>query len=605
MAPPRKKPTSTSKSSSTSKSRRRRTTSRSSKSTTPKMPTVESIGGLRNLPKALAYADPSNRRRAATPLAVRPPGTSKGVAVSSGVEAVQSKYAGKADAAVKLVFSEGHANTVQSVVSRLNRSGLSDSTRLLLSTPDVLGHLILKAFAETDKDGDGVDAGDEQGLYQSIVRNVEREPRELFELAVLQDVIDRNSLKADAKQLRRIRDRARDAGIPLQPGQAEELIVELHQEVAREGKLPALIESFSNRKGIPDELMTEDVVASMTEYMLRLGIPITEGSKLDEFFTLAYEQATGITDSKRDPIVLAGQPGSLSPWDFRVERFETADTQGVVPPNVLAAGALDYLSYMGDAPYLNVYGLADALVLRWASGLLDIVSSETSNKLYRYWKLRERRITPEERAMLYKRVLNKGETELLSKMVVNESFPRLWHNLMERIAQYIEDTEDAAKDVAVSKVPVIRAAQDLQFNLTDHATGMVHMQATEMYAQFEDAFELLSSPEIVAQLSGGRRKNVWAVIERLSREDFGMSVDVSTIRTLAVEGNKVFEWIANLEPGNVQEDEFEAAIEAGEKWIIAAASMPEVAATEPEYRDEYEEEDEFQDEFAEEGEFAW
>lgn len=209
--------------------------------------------------------------------------------------------------------------------------------------------------------------------------------------------------------------------------------------------------------------------------------------------------------------------------------------------------------------------------------------------------------------MLYKRVLNKGETEVLSKMVVNESFPRLWHNLMERIAEYIEDTEDAAQDTAVSKVPVVRAAQDLQFNLTDHATGMVHMQVTEMYAQFENAFEVLSSPEIVAQLSGGRRKNVWAVIHRLATEDLGVSIDVATIRTLAVEGNKVFEWIAELEPGNVVESEFQDAIEAAERWIIAAAAMPEaVGPREPAY-DEYEEEDEFQDEFADEGEeeFAW
>jgi hypothetical protein len=536
---------------------------------------------------SLAVADPEKsilrvRRR---PPAVAPPVRSALMAFEGDPE-----YKGKGAEAETRIASKGLSDTVEKVTARLTRAGLDDAARLLLADKNVYGALILHAI---DKEKVDVDADDATGLFNSIVRNVDA-PKHTAYKALLELVFAENrvNIAAGTPEFDRIAKKVMKS-VSLTDPEVETKILEIQRTAADEGDLPTKVQNYLKKLGYTDEqLESTPIVTSMVGRLREIGINPQKppaDAELAPFLAVAYSQAGDGTDSASDPIVLAGAPGTFEPWNFKVERFETAEQQGVAGDNILAAGALDYVFNFDKL--MGVFRLADALVLRWASGLLDIVSTDTSNKLYSYWKMRDRRIPPEERDLLYKRVLDKGEAEVLSRMVVNESYPRLWHNLMEKVAEYIEATEDAAKDTAVSKIPIYRATQDLQFNLTDHATGMVQMQVTEMYRQFEDAIELLEAPEIVSQLSAGRRKTGWAVIERLSREEFNEAPDVATIRTLAVEGNKVFEWIANFDAGSVREDDFQQMVEAAQNWIIAAAGMGDLPmADEPA-------EDEFGDEF--------
>ena len=90
----------------------------------------------------------------------------------------------------------------------------------------------------------------------------------------------------------------------------------------------------------------------------------------DEYFALAYNNALRSGDgSETDPIDAVRQKGALTTWDFAVDTFETVEEQGVVAQNILAAGALDYVFNLGER--LGIFKLADALVLRWASGAFD------------------------------------------------------------------------------------------------------------------------------------------------------------------------------------------------------------------------------------------
>jgi hypothetical protein len=313
------------------------------------------------------------------------------------------------------------------------------------------------------------------------------------------------------------------------------------------------------------------MVRALRPFKSELDLQKVDNGEVDEYFVVALDKAALASEGGADPIVLTRPPASVSAWDFQVDTFESAEEQGVVPQNILAAGALDYIYVLGER--LGVYKLADALVLRWAAGTIDIEGDELSNRLYRYWKLREDRMTAEERGMVYKRVLDKGDTEVLSRMVVNEAFQSLWHALMETTTQYIEREQAASATTLLSRRPITLATQQLQYNLTEYATGMVHLQAAEMYAQLKDAFDLLGSDEIVAQLTGGRRRNMWAAIGQLAHDEFGVVPDIGSLRTLAVEGNKVFRWIADFQAGAFTEDEFESFKGSAEEWIIAAASQ--------------------------------
>jgi hypothetical protein len=170
---------------------------------------------------------------------------------------------------------------------------------------------------------------------------------------------------------------------------------------------------------------------------------------------------------------------------------------------------------------------------------------------------------------------------VLSRMVVNEAFPSLWHALMETTTQYIEREQSASVTTLLSRRPITLATQQLQYNLTEYATGMVHLQAAEMYAQLKDAFDLLGSEEIVSQLTGGRRRNMWAAIGQLAHDEFGLVPDIGSLRTLAVEGNKVFRWIASFQAGAFTDEDFESFKGSAEEWIIAASSEgPDLAGGE-------------------------
>lgn len=553
-------------------------------------------------------------------------------------------YRGKARQAATTIYRRGLSDEVQELTSRLKRTRLDDISQLLLAQDDVYGAMILRAFAdERDQapEGAGMAAprgGSRRGggnsnprvpirsdnltvtgLFDSITRDVADMPRALFEGALVQLVFARNHVEidigpeaspSDKDQYKRILERVRAEGVPIAAGVAEDRILEFHRDVARDGELPSLVDQWARgRVGsaprIPHGRLTPAIRAGMVRHLSELGIHFDRSAfqrgAYNAHFAVAFDSASRTSAQVSDPIALTRPIGPVRTWDFQVETFDSADLQGVVRENILAAGALDYVYCLGEL--LGVYKLADALVLRWAAGLIDIEDSETSSKLYRYWQLRDDRLSPEERGMLYKRVLNKGETDVLSRMVVNENFPVLWHKLMGKATDFIEMAADSTVDSSVSRVPVYRATQELQYNLTEHATGMAHMQVTDMYMQLRDAFDLLGSPEITEQLSAGRRKGVWATIERLWREEFETVPDIAGIRTLAVEGNKVFQWVAAYDGGTVPEADFQTFRDAAEAWIIAAASgMEEPVESEPE-EDEWAEEP-AEDDF-EEVESAW
>ena len=202
--------------------------------------------------------------------------------------------------------------------------------------------------------------------------------------------------------------------------------------------------------------------------------------------------------------------------------------------------------------------------------------------------------------MMYRRILSKGEGNLLSGMVENEAFPELWGSLMEKATDFIHRSEEnASSDRTVSRQPIYQATKQLQYNLTEHATGMAHMQITEMYHHLLEAKQVLE--HAIAFFSTGSRKSLWTVIERASREWFDETPNISAIRSSAIDGNRVFQWAADFDQSGVTDDQFQAFLEAAESWIIATATDD----SEPTLGEEAEEEDEDIDKELEEMDNDW
>lgn len=390
-------------------------------------------------------------------------------------------------------------------------------------------------------------------------------------------------------------------GSVLSPGGPERLVLGLFDEVERTGVLPLAVQDYVPRSGIAPSRFTARVQSRMVSWLVDRGVSAAAlaGGANDELLALAFEHAHNAAAGGDDPIDATRHRGATATWDFTVDEFQDIEAQGIVRENVLAAGAIDYVYELGDA--MGVFALADALVLNWSAGVIDVVEGEGAQLLYRYFKLRDERSAPEERAMLYRRVLGKGGGQVLSRMVVNEAFPQLWHNLMAEVVEYIHKTEriddGRAESSPVSRSGIHQATRDLQHNLTEFATGMAHMQVRELYAQLQEALALLGHPDVVAHFGGSRRKSLWTVIEKLSRAEYGRAPDIGALRTSAVQGNRVFRWVADFDEATTPYEDFAAMVDAAEAYIHAQAALaqaPDPFADEEEPSDD---EDDFGDDF--------
>lgn len=500
---------------------------------------------------------------------------------------------------------------ISRVTARLNKAGLDKTTRLLLSEETVYGSLLFHALVNEKIKGE-----DDQGLFESVLRNMDsttlKLPREIntakslgevkapkifFHMTLVNNVLAENSVQLSEPLMNLLHFRVLENGVSLAPSKLESQVLDILNRVREDGTLPYFVERyFKERREVSPQSDQEAIRNAMIAYLRRLNLNITsvadfDDGKYDEYFAVGYDHALTVISGGEDPVTSIYN-GSMSEWDYTVDTFASIEEQGISRENILAAGALYYVFVLGEQ--LAVFRLVDALILRWAAGGINIPKGTTASKLYRYYKLRDQRSTPEERAMVYKRVLNIGDSKMLSNMVVNEDFPLLWDKLMTEVVDYIQKSESSV-DTQASKLPIYQATRDLQHNLTSHMTGMAHLQVTESYAQLRDSFDLLGNSEVVDYFAGGPDKNMWSVIERLWQEEFNALPNISSLRTAAVEGNKIFQWIADFDEGSVTDDQFQEFLHSTEAHIIARAEeQPENNVNEDE-EDISESDDDFDD----------
>ena len=373
---------------------------------------------------------------------------------------------------------------------------------------------------------------------------------------------------------------------------SEAKVLDVYDTLRVRGRLPEFVDVYINKKEIDTSAFSPLIKEHMIRYLMDLNFSLTgvtvaniNKGHYDEYFALAYNHALKTVKGGDDPIDAFRSKSDTKEWDFSVDEFETVEEQGVIPERILAAGALDYIYELGDN--LGIFKLTDFLVLNWVSGNVDIGEGEVVNKLYRHLKLKDERSSEEERAMLYKRVLNKGEGKVLDKMVVNDDFSGLWNKLMEEVVKYIEKIEGRAGDVEIiSKQPVYQAIKEIQYNTTANVTGMAPIMTREIYAHLKDCFDILNDKDIISQLATGSRKNMWVVIETLAKQELKIAPNVSAFRTVAVKGNQIFRFIADFNGVAVSEDRFQEFREAVEAYIIAQSQIGNVKESERDDKDD-------------------
>lgn len=416
--------------------------------------------------------------------------------------------------------------------------------------------------------GLGARVGDTAGLARHILDNLVEIEKEFYERLVDQ-VAERSDIDLTRDPtLRALAVRKlQQAGLELGGGAVEATVLDVLTHTSRESRWAPFVDRLVRERDLDLSFRRRELVLAALD---RLAVAPGQSNALIAQVIDDVSRGSGT-----DPVQLTRPVGRTSAWDFQVDLFDSTSGQVVLADNVRAAGALMWCYDIGER--LGVFKLTDALVYRWWVGLVDFGDPDLTSELYRYYKLRDERPVEEERFLLYRRILDLGGAPVGDRVVVNTDFPQLWRTLMEEVALYIDRSESSFRD-RVNTQGVVQAILEVQYNLTERMAGMALTQVTEMYNQLRQtevgtgvlgALDILDHPEVVGQLSSGRRRNQWSVIERLAKEEFGVSPNVNALRTSAVEGFKVVDYIADFRSGSLDEDAFEDFISSAKAWILA------------------------------------
>ena len=389
--------------------------------------------------------------------------------------------------------------------------------------------------------------------------------------------------------------------LSLRPGRIESFIMGIFDKLEKQGIIPVLVEEYATAGEIEPERFTPAIKSAMVDYLVDRGLqPDVDGfnnGEFDEHFALAYSYAVDVVSGRSDPIDGVRQGRRTTGWNYEVRTFDFLEELGVVPENVLAAGAIDYIYELGEN--LRCFAIRDVVLRDWWNLEFEEPTHELDDLLHTAVLKKNDRMPVEDRYMLYKRVLNKGPGEIRGG-VMHERGPLLWGNFMSEIAEYIDKSEriqDGMGDTSpVSRRGIYQSMRDLQYSLPEHCTGAAHRYAWQLYAELEEAFEIIEHPEVMRHYGTSPRKGLFGALERIGRREFDISLAVGPRLRMAVDGNKLFQAIASYSGTPLRHADFVSQIiEPGESYILNAAA----AGEEPggEYEEDADFEDDFEDEF--------
>jgi hypothetical protein len=375
--------------------------------------------------------------------------------------------------------------------------------------------------------------------------------------AVLRFFSDQH-ISADPSIQATVIDRLKSSGLNVQDPFSS--ISATYQAVRELGNLPFLVEAWFNRGEVIADRVTDTIKSEMVNFLRSLnlntnliltetntaGLVVLKDGNFDEYFAGAYQHALRVNSGQEDPIFQVYNPNYNSAWNLNVDYFEDVEEQSIVPDHIRAAGALYYCYMMGEV--MGLYHVVDYLTLMWARGSLALSQGEASTKLYRYYKRRDDRMTPDERAMTWKQVLNLGEAPSLQNVVSNIEFSSLFDSALREVVEFMTKTENFDSGSGnVSPESIYISIHALQGNLSAYMVGKPLADVHELYAQLKDCLEILKCDEIRDQLGGGRNKNIWTVISRVLRDHLHRQINVSAAKAAAVEVHKLFDFIARFD----------------------------------------------------------
>jgi hypothetical protein len=273
--------------------------------------------------------------------------------------------------------------------------------------------------------------------------------------------------------------------------------------------------------------------------------------------------------------------GASAPTDFAQTEMSpgVANYDDAVTSERLMATADLY--YQAVHERLGVFDVIFKLQELFRAGSLRISSGPGAFGLYRFDKHTILRYKRRERLQAYQRVLGYGPAGAGRNARPNREFHGLFTHFIDETAKFWRDKRISEVIRHGGSAPgfgsaalVRRTALDLRNNIKNSSYGHVHVMRIETSQALAEAFQILDSPDLKAQLGAG---NAWDMIELVMWQYFHRSVAASAMNRMAVSGRSLLQWLA--EPYVLTSDRhmFEAKLhpiaEAAEEWLASDQGM--------------------------------
>jgi hypothetical protein len=263
---------------------------------------------------------------------------------------------------------------------------------------------------------------------------------------------------------------------------------------------------------------------------------------------------------------------------------ESEPGQAIVAENLHAIEAIYFAHQLEE---MRAFQVVERLAELFAQGSLPIGPGPTGRLLSTY-TLADQRQRLAERRSLYVRALG-APGGSADDPQPNLEFLSLWLRFIACVAQ-LEPTHGSSQVDARRKVAhaaALRAAQALARNASVHGKGL-RGAIRRLAADANVLREVLRAPEI---LSAFGARDMWQVIDVVSRNELGGAANVARHRSLAQSGSGVFAWLArhsralNASSGRARARALgnPSLLDAVQMWAAASSSDDKrpSAATEP------------------------
>lgn len=269
------------------------------------------------------------------------------------------------------------------------------------------------------------------------------------------------------------------------------------------------------------------------------------------------------------------------------EEFDEAEVPADVSPYDDTVTS-ERISALADLYYIYQHeriGVFDAILrLRelYRAGTVRLDTGQGAYLLYKFDRKQVLRYTLRDRTQTYRRVFGYSKASPPPGSRPNLEFHNLLVNFVTQVVQFYRDkrVSEVIRQQAGSRnfgsiAIVRRSGLDLRNNLKNAAYGHVSVLRVEVLQLLDEAFRILSAPD-VKKLFGA--DNAWDVIEEILRRYAGrQQIHASQRNRLAIAGRDILRWLAQphiLESTRVQ---FEALLEEigepTEEWITSAQAL--------------------------------